>query len=106
MSPSKPEKQVPKVEEPEPGVVLITCEHCGKPLSKTSTYVCHLGSQAHAIEKAHAEGAIALSWHQTSTVETRWEVYLEEEDDSRPFNVKTDTEFQYINFDLEDGGLV
>jgi len=29
---------MPKVEEPEPGVVLISCNLCGKPISKTTSY--------------------------------------------------------------------
>lgn len=29
---------MPKVEEPEPGHLLISCEHCGKPISKTSKH--------------------------------------------------------------------
>lgn len=62
-------------------------------------FVCSLGEQATAIAKAYDEGAIAVAWNQTSVNESHWEVWVpegEDEGETRPFNVKKDTDFSYL----------
>ncbi len=54
--------------------------------------VCHLPAIAECLDALYGDPDVrAVAFQQTSVVESQWEIYDEEQDDYRPYNIDTDT---------------